>query len=62
MNIDTEKTQGQGFAQRSRALLEQMQGAGLSRLPGERRHRERAIAAQAGVALRADELAQLRQL
>ncbi|MFS0827189.1 Ldh family oxidoreductase [Pseudomonas phoenicis] len=60
--IDPSKTQGQGFAQRSRALLEQMQGAGLSRLPGERRHRERAIAAQAGVALTADELAHLRQL
>ncbi|WP_312935345.1 Ldh family oxidoreductase [Pseudomonas sp.] len=60
--IDPDKGQGEAFAKRSRTLLEQMQGAGLDRLPGERRHRERALAQAQGVALQATELERLRQL
>ncbi|MGN8262069.1 Ldh family oxidoreductase [Pseudomonas sp. SMSB3] len=60
--IDPSKAQGSHFAQRSAGLVAQMQAAGLSRLPGERRYRERAIAAQQGVALTQQELDALQAL
>lgn len=60
--IDPSKAEGGRFAQRSHVLVEQMQSAGLERLPGERRYRERRIAEREGVALTAQELEQLRAL
>ncbi|WP_449432824.1 Ldh family oxidoreductase [Pseudomonas putida] len=60
--IDPSKTQGQRFAQRSRELVEQMQAVGLSRMPGERRYREREVAQREGVAVTATELQGLREL
>ncbi|QXH44979.1 Ldh family oxidoreductase [Pseudomonas xanthosomatis] len=60
--IDPGKAEGQRFAQRSRELVEQMQAAGLSRMPGERRYREREVALREGVALSVQELADLKEL
>ncbi|MFB4394034.1 MULTISPECIES: Ldh family oxidoreductase [unclassified Pseudomonas] len=60
--IDPSKAEGGRFAQRSRELVEQMQAAGLSRLPGERRFRERARAEREGVALTEQQLQGLRAL
>ncbi|CAG8863605.1 Delta(1)-pyrroline-2-carboxylate/Delta(1)-piperideine-2-carboxylate reductase [Pseudomonas fluorescens] len=60
--IDPSKAEGDRFAQRSHVLVEQMQAAGLERLPGERRYRERKIAEQEGVALSVDELEALREM
>ncbi|VVP85132.1 Delta(1)-pyrroline-2-carboxylate/Delta(1)-piperideine-2-carboxylate reductase [Pseudomonas fluorescens] len=60
--IDPSKAEGDRFAQRSHVLVEQMQAAGLERLPGERRYRERKIAEQEGVALSVDELEALRAM
>ncbi|MCL8303066.1 Ldh family oxidoreductase, partial [Pseudomonas mosselii] len=42
--IDPSKAEGERFALRSRELVEQMQAAGLTRMPGERRYREREVA------------------
>ncbi|MCF4981790.1 Ldh family oxidoreductase, partial [Pseudomonas gessardii] len=60
--IDPSKTAGQDFAQRSQELVRQMHAVGLRRLPGDRRHRTRAKAAQEGILLDGDELARLRTL
>lgn len=60
--IDPSKADGERFAQRSHVLVEQMQAAGLERLPGERRYRERRIAEREGVELTVQELEQLRAL
>jgi len=60
--IDPSKAEGERFAQRSRAMVEQMHAVGLTRLPGERRYREREIASREGVALSAEELAGLHAL
>ncbi|MBA1202715.1 Ldh family oxidoreductase [Pseudomonas capeferrum] len=60
--IDPTKAEGERFAQRSRELVEQMQAAGLQRMPGERRYRAREAAARDGVALDAQELDALRAL
>ncbi|POA18377.1 lactate dehydrogenase [Pseudomonas sp. FW300-N1A1] len=60
--IDPSKAAGQGFAERSEELVRQMHGVGLRRLPGDRRHRERARAVAEGIALDAQTLAQLREL
>ncbi|MBS9764183.1 Ldh family oxidoreductase, partial [Pseudomonas mosselii] len=49
--IDPSKAEGERFALRSRELVEQMQAAGLTRMPGERRYREREVAGREGVAL-----------
>jgi len=49
--IDPSKAQGNRFAQRSRELVEQMQAVGLSRMPGERRYREREASARDGVSV-----------
>ncbi|AIR90980.1 Ldh family oxidoreductase [Pseudomonas cremoricolorata] len=60
--IDPSKASGEGFALRSQRLVEQMHAAGLTRLPGQRRFQERAIAQRQGVALTQAELTQLRAL
>ncbi|MBK5001055.1 Ldh family oxidoreductase [Pseudomonas sp. S31] len=60
--IDPSKAEGDRFAQRSRELVEQMQAVGLSRMPGERRYREREVAEREGVALSEQELHDLRAL
>ncbi len=60
--IDPSKAEGERFAQRSHELVEQMQAAGLQRLPGERRYRERAVANREGVAVTSRELQELRDL
>jgi len=60
--IDPSKAEGDRFAQRSRELVEQMQAVGLTRLPGERRYREREIAEREGVAVTEQELQGLKAL
>ncbi|MDF0731830.1 Ldh family oxidoreductase [Pseudomonas entomophila] len=60
--IDPSKGEGGRFAQRSRELVAQMQAVGLSRLPGERRFRERAVAHREGVAVTESELQGLKDL
>ncbi|MBK4987317.1 Ldh family oxidoreductase [Pseudomonas sp. S36] len=53
---------GRPFAERSRVLVEQMQAAGLTRMPGERRYREREVAEREGVAMTKQELQGLKAL
>lgn len=60
--IDPSKAEGERFALRSRELVEQMQAAGLTRMPGERRYREREVAGREGVALGERELVELKAL
>lgn len=60
--IDPSKAEGGRFAERSRALVEQMHTAGLSRLPGERRFRERAVSQREGVAVSEQEWQGLERL
>ncbi|MGX1185766.1 delta1-piperideine-2-carboxylate reductase [Pseudomonas sp. F-14 TE3623] len=60
--IDPSKSAGQNFAERSQELVRQMYGVGLKRLPGDRRHRQRAKAKVEGIALDAQTLANLREL
>ncbi|MNO51778.1 (2R)-3-sulfolactate dehydrogenase (NADP(+)) [compost metagenome] len=60
--IDPSKAAGQGFAERSQELVRQMHGVGLKRLPGDRRHTQRARSQVEGIALEASELAHLREL
>lgn len=60
--IDPTKAEGERFAQRSRALVDHMQDVGLTRMPGERRYREREVAQREGVALTEQELQGLRAL
>jgi delta1-piperideine-2-carboxylate reductase len=60
--IDPSKAAGQGFAERSQELVRQMHGVGLKRLPGDRRHNQRARSQAEGIALEASELAKLREL
>ncbi|MDR2305898.1 MAG: Ldh family oxidoreductase [Paucimonas sp.] len=60
--IDPSQAEGGRFAERSRELVEQMQAVGLTRMPGERRYREREVAERDGVALTEQELAGLREL
>lgn len=60
--IDPSKAEGERFALRSRELVEQMQAAGLTRMPGERRYREREVAGREGVALSEREWGELRGL
>ncbi|APC14339.1 lactate dehydrogenase [Pseudomonas frederiksbergensis] len=60
--IDPSKAAGQSFAERSEELVRQMHGVGLRRLPGDRRHRERAKTLAGGIALDAQTLEQLREL
>ncbi|MBC3453266.1 Ldh family oxidoreductase [Pseudomonas mosselii] len=60
--IDPRKAEGEQFAQRSRALVDQMQMAGLTRMPGERRYREREVAGREGVRIGCEELGGLKAL
>ncbi|EKT4467854.1 Ldh family oxidoreductase [Pseudomonas putida] len=60
--IDPSKAEGERFAQRSGALVEHMQAVGLSRMPGERRYRERELAQREGVALTEQEWQGLKSL
>jgi len=60
--IDPSKTAGQSFAKRSQELVRQMHGVGLKRLPGDRRHLQRARSLAEGIALDEQTLAQLREL
>ncbi|AMB87746.1 lactate dehydrogenase [Pseudomonas agarici] len=60
--IDPAKSAGHDFAERSQTLVNQMRGAGLQRLPGERRHRRRAESLRDGIALAESDLRQLRAL
>ncbi|NVZ60466.1 Ldh family oxidoreductase [Pseudomonas gingeri] len=60
--IDPAKSAGQDFAERARTLVEQMQGVGLQRLPGDRRHRQRAESLRDGIVLAESDLQQLRVL
>ncbi|WP_285415459.1 Ldh family oxidoreductase [Pseudomonas sp. efr-133-TYG-5] len=60
--IDPSKAAGQPFAERSQELVRQMHGVGLKRLPGDRRHLQRARSLAEGIALDAQTLAQLREL
>ncbi|MDH0630960.1 Ldh family oxidoreductase [Pseudomonas mosselii] len=60
--LDPSKAEGERFALRSRELVEQMQAAGLTRMPGERRYREREVAGREGVALSEREWGELRGL
>lgn len=57
--IDPTLAQGNRFAERSRELVRQMEAVGVSRLPGERRFREREKSAREGVTLSLDEFEQL---
>lgn len=57
--IDPALAQGNRFAERSRELVRQMEAVGVSRLPGERRFREREKSAREGVTLSLDEFEQL---
>jgi delta1-piperideine-2-carboxylate reductase len=59
--IDPDKSRGAPFAERSEGLVKQMEAAGLTRLAGDRRHRARARAAVEGVALREEDLSELRR-
>jgi delta1-piperideine-2-carboxylate reductase len=60
--IDPSKSAGQNFAERSQELVRQMHGVGLKRLPGDRRHGQRAKARVEGIALDPQTLADLREL
>ncbi|WXL25406.1 Ldh family oxidoreductase [Ectopseudomonas mendocina] len=60
--IDPGKTTGAAFANRCETLVERMQGVGQTRMPGQNRHQNRAKALVEGVSLKAEELAQLREL
>lgn len=60
--IDPSKAAGQNFAERSQELVRQMHGVGLKRLPGDRRHHQRAKSSADGIQLDAQTLANLREL
>jgi delta1-piperideine-2-carboxylate reductase len=60
--IDPGKSVGQSFAERSQELVRQMHGVGLKRLPGDRRHHQRAKSQVNGIELDAQTLADLREL
>jgi len=60
--IDPAKAAGQDFAERARTLVSQMQGVGLQRLPGDRRHQQRAESLRDGIVLAERDLQQLREL
>ncbi|QXH64420.1 Ldh family oxidoreductase [Pseudomonas azerbaijanorientalis] len=60
--IDPDKAAGQSFAERSQELVRQMHGVGLKRLPGDRRHHQRAKSLANGIELDARTLANLREL
>ncbi|MBF7140899.1 MULTISPECIES: Ldh family oxidoreductase [Pseudomonas] len=57
--IDPSKTGGNRFAARARDLVQQMTEAGVNRLAGDRRHRQRQAALREGITLAPGCLAQL---
>lgn len=59
--IDPDKSRGTPFAQRSEVLVKQMEEAGLTRMAGDRRYKERARAQREGIALRPQDLQQLEE-
>jgi delta1-piperideine-2-carboxylate reductase len=60
--IDPAKSAGHNFAERSRKLVTQMQQAGLQRMPGERRYKEREKSRLEGVSIELSEWAGLQAL
>ncbi len=60
--IDPGLVQGQRFAERSAELVRQMEEVGVTRLPGERRFREREKSAREGVSLSQQEFDELQAL
>jgi delta1-piperideine-2-carboxylate reductase len=60
--IDPDKAAGQSFAERSQELVRQMHGVGLKRLPGDRRHHQRARSLANGIELDSQTLANLQDL
>lgn len=60
--IDPSKGAGHNFAQRTEALVRQMQVAGQSRQPGDRRYHQRTLTEREGIAISSEELARLREL
>jgi delta1-piperideine-2-carboxylate reductase len=60
--IDPSKAAGQNFAERSQELVRQMHGVGLKRLPGDRRHQQRAKSITEGIRIDAQTLVSLREL
>lgn len=60
--IDPSKGAGSNFAQRTEILVREMQDAGQTRQPGDRRYRQRAESARVGIAIDTCELEKLRAL
>lgn len=60
--IDPGKSAGRDFAVRSRELVERMHGVGQTRLSGDRRYRQRAVAQKEGIAMPIEELSRLKSL
>lgn len=60
--IDPARGAGSNFADRTETLVQAMVDAGQQRQPGDRRYRQRAEAAQLGVAINEDDLAYLKGL
>ena len=60
--IDPAKSAGQDFAQRAQTLVSRMQGVGLQRLPGDRRHQQRAESLREGINRATIDLQQLHAL
>ncbi|WP_026145437.1 Ldh family oxidoreductase [Pseudomonas asplenii] len=60
--IDPARSAGRDFAERSQTLVSQMHGVGQQRLPGDRRHRQRAASLAHGIELSVETLRQLREL
>ncbi len=60
--IDPHLAQGERFAERSRELVRQMEAVGVTRMPGERRFRERATSDRGGVSVTGEEWEQLQSL
>ena len=59
--IDPAKSVGAGFAERASTLVERMVAAGVTRLAGERRYRERARSERSGIRIPRQELARLNE-
>lgn len=60
--IDPSRGAGSNFAERTATLVREMAAAGQTRQPGDRRYRQRAESARAGVAIASEDLAYLRGL
>lgn len=59
--IDPAKSAGASFAERANTLVERMEAAGVTRLAGERRYRERANSRQRGIRIPHHDLARLKE-